>query len=193
MYVDFQTQYRALSHRVKPRPHPIKFDSLSILCTTTSSSNHVMLKASFKLRRAPLTPRQVLPNLFTGVSVLIAGSSATHATTSSPKPLHRSLCTNINIHALSRVRHLCSSRRRYLHSSTGELAPPRQLIPTSQSASPLANGHVPFTLAVPTPSSPDASTDYITSPLLRQMMLAAADQCACSPSCRATRNEPGGF
>ncbi|KAG2051999.1 hypothetical protein BDR06DRAFT_958349 [Suillus hirtellus] len=50
-----------LSHCVKPRPHPAKFDPLSIPCTTT-------------LRQALLTPRQVLPNIF-AVSVLISTST----------------------------------------------------------------------------------------------------------------------
>lgn len=65
-----------------------------------------------------------------------------------------------------------------------ELVPPRQLIPTSQSALTPANGHVPSTSAsaVPlepaasAPSSPDISKENITSPLLQQMMRAAADQ-----------------
>ncbi|KAG2135748.1 uncharacterized protein EDB93DRAFT_1211644 [Suillus bovinus] len=65
-----------------------------------------------------------------------------------------------------------------------ELVPPRQPIPTSQSASPSANGHVPSTPVsivpstpvAPAPSSPDALQENITSPLLQQMMRAAADQ-----------------
>jgi len=68
-----------------------------------------------------------------------------------------------------------------------ELVPPRQPIPTSQSASPAVNGHVasasvsaaPSKSAAPAPSSPHVSTspkEKITSPLLNQMMREAADQ-----------------
>ncbi|KAG2058393.1 hypothetical protein BDR06DRAFT_116572 [Suillus hirtellus] len=60
-----------LLHCVKPRLHPAKF---SIPCTTTSSPNHGMSETSFRLRQAPLTPRQVLPNIF-AVSVLISTST----------------------------------------------------------------------------------------------------------------------
>ncbi|KAG1735442.1 hypothetical protein EDB19DRAFT_1896283 [Suillus lakei] len=80
-----------------------------------------------------------------------------------------------------------------------ELVPPRQLIPTSQSALPPANGHVPSTSvsavpskpAAPAPSSPDASVsskENITSPLLQQMMRAAADQQA-----KETADVPNGI
>ncbi|KAG2058807.1 hypothetical protein BDR06DRAFT_994212 [Suillus hirtellus] len=67
-------QCQMVSHCVKPRRHPAKFDPLSIPCTTTSSPNHGMSEASFRLRQALLTPRQVLPNIF-AVSVLISTST----------------------------------------------------------------------------------------------------------------------
>ncbi|KAG2050700.1 hypothetical protein BDR06DRAFT_959841 [Suillus hirtellus] len=67
-------QCQVLSHCVKPRPHPVKFDPLSILCTTTSSPNHDMSETSFRLDQAPLTPRQVLPNIF-AASVLMSTST----------------------------------------------------------------------------------------------------------------------
>lgn len=68
-----------------------------------------------------------------------------------------------------------------------ELVPPRQPIPTSQSASTAVNSHVPpaSVSAAPSkstalvPSSPDVSAsskEKITSPLLHQMMREAADQ-----------------
>ncbi|KAG1735750.1 uncharacterized protein EDB91DRAFT_1144035 [Suillus paluster] len=80
-----------------------------------------------------------------------------------------------------------------------ELVPPRQPIPTSQSALPPANGHVPSTSvsavpskpAAPAPSSPATSTsskEKITSPLLKQMMRAAADQQA-----KETADVPNGI
>ncbi|KAG2039244.1 hypothetical protein BDR03DRAFT_254654 [Suillus americanus] len=50
-----------LSHCVKPRPHLVKSDPASVLCTTTSSPNHAM--PSFSL----------------------AGSSTIHTTTSPPQ------------------------------------------------------------------------------------------------------------
>lgn len=77
-----------------------------------------------------------------------------------------------------------------------ELVPPRQPIQTSQSALPPANGHVPSASvsavpskpAAPAPSSPDASKENITSPLLQQMMRAVADQQA-----KETADVPNGI
>ncbi|KAG2145761.1 hypothetical protein DEU56DRAFT_787790 [Suillus clintonianus] len=79
------------------------------------------------------------------------------------------------------------------------LVPPRQPIPNSQSSSPPANDHKPSTSvhdvppkpAAPAPSSPDASMspkENITSPLLQQMMRAAADQQA-----KETADVPNGI